>query len=88
MVRDKTSLMVAAKNKAGALYSLLEPIARFGVSMTNIESRPSRMTKWDYVFFVDIEGHVDDTNVAAALKALDQEASAVKVLGSYPRCEL
>ncbi len=85
---DKTSLMVAVHNKAGALYSLLEPIARHGVSMTKIESRPSRVSKWDYVFFVDVEGHVEDENVAAALRELASEASLLKVLGSYPRCEL
>jgi chorismate mutase/prephenate dehydratase len=86
--RDKTSLMVAVHNKPGALYSLLEPIARHGVSMTKIESRPSRVSKWDYVFFVDVEGHVEDDNVAAALEELATEASLLKVLGSYPRCEL
>ena len=85
---DKTSLMVAVHNEAGALYSLLEPIARHGVSMTKIESRPSRISKWDYVFFVDVEGHVEDENVAAALEELAAEASLLKVLGSYPRCEL
>jgi len=85
---DKTSLMVAVHNKAGALYRLLEPIARHGVSMTRIESRPSRVSKWDYVFFVDVEGHVEDEDVAAALKELGCEASLLKVLGSYPECEL
>ncbi|MFQ5644359.1 MAG: prephenate dehydratase [Thiogranum sp.] len=86
--RDKTSLMLAAHNRAGALYSLLEPISRHGVSMTRIESRPSRVSKWDYVFFVDVEGHVEDENVAAALKELASTASQLKVLGSYPKCEL
>jgi len=85
---DKTSLMVSVHNRAGALYSLLEPIARHGVSMTKIESRPSRMSKWDYVFFVDVEGHVEDANVAAAISELSDTASSLKVLGSYPRCEL
>ncbi|HHO68101.1 MAG TPA: ACT domain-containing protein, partial [Gammaproteobacteria bacterium] len=86
--RDKTSLMVAVHNKPGALYRLLEPMARHGVSMTRIESRPSRLNKWDYVFFVDIEGHVEDHNVAAALEELEAEASQLKVLGSYPRSEV
>ncbi len=86
--KDKTSLMVAVHNKAGALYSLLEPIARHGVSMTRIESRPSRVSKWDYVFFVDVEGHVEDANVAAALQELAEKTSLLKVLGSYPQCEL
>ena len=56
--------------------------------MTKIESRPSRMSKWDYVFFVDVEGHVEDENVAAAISELSETASSLKVLGSYPRCEL
>lgn len=86
--KDKTSLMVTVHNQAGALYSLLEPIARHGVSMTKIESRPSRVSKWDYVFFVDVEGHVEDDNVAAAVNELSEVASSLKVLGSYPRCEL
>jgi chorismate mutase/prephenate dehydratase len=86
--KDKTSLMVTVHNRAGALYSLLEPIARHGVSMTKIESRPSRVNKWDYVFFVDVEGHIADANVAAAVEELGASASSLKVLGSYPRCEL
>ncbi len=85
--RDKTSLLVAVHNRAGALFGLLEPIARHGVSMTRIESRPSRVAKWEYVFFVDVEGHVEDPNVAAALRELGAEASLLKVLGSYPDCE-
>jgi chorismate mutase/prephenate dehydratase len=85
---DKTSLMMTMHNRAGALYSLLEPIARHGVSMTKIESRPSRMSKWDYVFFVDVEGHVEDENVAAAIEQLNATAASLKVLGSYPKCEL
>lgn len=82
---DKTSLMVAVHNQSGALYRLLEPFARHGVSMTRIESRPSRQSKWDYVFFVDVEGHVSDERVAAALAELKQGAVQLKVLGSYPR---
>jgi len=85
---DKTSLMVAAHNRAGALYALLEPISRHGVSMTRIESRPSRVSKWDYVFFLDVEGHARDHNVAAALDELVLTAAQLKVLGSYPKCEL
>jgi chorismate mutase/prephenate dehydratase len=84
---DKTSLLVAVHNQAGALFRLLEPVSRHGVSMTRIESRPSRAAKWDYVFFVDVEGHARDENVAAALKELGTVASMLKVLGSYPDCE-
>jgi chorismate mutase/prephenate dehydratase len=86
--KDKTSFMVAAANKPGALYALLEPIARHGVSMSRIESRPSRVGLWEYVFFVDVEGHAEDPNVATALDELRNEASLLKVLGSYPKCEL
>ena len=85
--KDKTSLMVSAHNKAGSLYALLEPFARNGVSMTKIESRPSRASKWDYVFFVDVEGHVKDKNVAAVIEELSSKVAMLKVLGSYPRCE-
>lgn len=83
--KDKTSLLIAVKNQPGALYQMLEPLARHGLSMTRIESRPSRRGIWDYVFFVDIEGHVGDEVVAAALNELEQHASLFKVLGSYPR---
>ncbi len=83
--QDKTSLLIAVKNEPGALYRMLEPMARHNLSMTRIESRPSRRGIWDYVFFVDIEGHVEDDKVAAALKELEQHASLFKVLGSYPR---
>lgn len=86
--KDRTSLMVTVHNRAGALYSLLEPIARHGVSMTKIESRPSRINKWEYIFFVDVEGHITDDNVAAAVQSLSETAASLKVLGSYPRGEL
>lgn len=86
--QDKTSLMLSAHNQSGALYRLLEPLARHGVSMTRIESRPSRLTKWDYVFFVDIEGHTSDENISAVLKELEENSVQIKVLGSYPRSEV
>jgi len=84
---DKTTLLVSAgKTSApGALYQLLEPLAEAGISMTRIESRPSRRGKWDYVFFIDIEGHVKDSRVAAALTELNKRCSLFRVLGSYPR---
>lgn len=83
--RDKTAVLVSASNRPGALYRLLEPIARNGLSMTRIESRPSRRGMWDYVFFIDVEGHKDDAPVAKALAELEREASLFKVLGSYPQ---
>ena len=86
---DKTSLLVSAVNDdSGALFRLLEPLAKHEVNMTRIESRPSRKRKWDYVFFIDIEGHVGDPAVAQALAALQKRASLFKVLGSYPRAVL
>ena len=81
---DKTSLLVSTANKPGALYHLLEPLARNHVSMTRIESRPSRRGMWDYVFFVDIAGHAEEENVSQAFAELDAESSLFKVLGSYP----
>ena len=87
---DRTTLLVsgADTDDAGALFRLLEPLAQHRVNMTRIESRPSRKRKWDYVFFIDIEGHVSDSPVAKALAALEERASLFKVLGSYPRAVL
>jgi chorismate mutase/prephenate dehydratase len=82
---DKTSLVLTGHNKPGALYQLLEPLKRHGVSMTRIESRPSRRGLWEYVFFVDIEGHVADAPVARAMAELEDQAMFVKWLGSYPK---
>jgi len=84
---DRTTLLVSVghTDAPGALYRLLEPLAQHEVSMTRIESRPSRRRKWDYVFFIDIEGHVEDPHVARALAALEKRASLFRVLGSYPR---
>jgi chorismate mutase/prephenate dehydratase len=86
--RDKTSLLVSTQNKAGSLYHTLEPLVKHNISMTRIESRPSRRGMWDYVFFIDCEGHREDANVAEALAELEQETSFLKVLGSYPRSVL
>ncbi len=86
--KDKTSLLLSAANKPGALHRLLAPFARHGISMTRIESRPSRRGVWEYVFFVDIEGHAADNKVAQALEALGDEAAMLKVLGSYPKAIL
>jgi chorismate mutase/prephenate dehydratase len=81
---DKTSLAMSAVNRPGAMHDLLTPFANNGVSMTKMESRPSRTGLWEYVFYVDIEGHQSDAKVAAALTQLKQIAAFVKVLGSYP----
>ncbi len=82
---DKTSLLISTGNRPGALYEILQPFAEYGISMTKIESRPSRRGMWDYVFFVDLEGHRHDAKVAEALKALREKAQWVKWLGSYPK---
>jgi chorismate mutase/prephenate dehydratase len=81
---DKTSLLISTPNKPGALYRLLEPLARNDVSMTRIESRPSRRGMWDYVFFVDIAGHAGEEGISRAFEELRAESTLFKVLGSYP----
>ena len=82
--KDKTSLAMSAPNRPGAVHDLLVPLAQHGVSMTRLESRPARSGLWEYVFYVDIEGHQSDPKVAAALAGLKQVAAFVKILGSYP----
>lgn len=82
--KDKTSLAMSTTNRPGAMHDLLTPLANNGVSMTKMESRPSRTGLWEYVFYVDIEGHQSDAKVATALAQLKQIAAFVKVLGSYP----
>ena len=84
---DRTTLLVSVghTDAPGALYRLLEPLAKHRVSLTRIESRPSRRRKWDYVFFMDLEGHAEDRHVAKALAALKLRASLFRILGSYPR---
>lgn len=81
---DKTSLAIAAPNRPGAVHELLAPLAKHGVSMTKLESRPARSGLWEYVFYMDIEGHQTDAKVAAALAELKQVAAFIKILGSYP----
>jgi chorismate mutase/prephenate dehydratase len=83
--RDHTSIVLAVPNKAGAVYNLLAPLAKHGVSMTRFESRPARIGTWEYYFYVDIEGHVRDAAVARALGELKDNAAFFKVLGSYPQ---
>jgi len=88
--RDRTSLVMSAENKPGAVHALLTPLAQHRVSMTRIESRPARRgwqigsALWEYVFFIDVEGHQKDERVAAALAELKRLAPYLKILGSYP----
>jgi len=86
--RDKTSLVLSARNRAGAVYEMLTPFATRGVSMTKFESRPSRVALWEYLFFVDLDGHRDDPQVAAALAEVERIAGYLKLLGSYPQAVL
>jgi chorismate mutase/prephenate dehydratase len=81
---DRTSLVVSVRNKPGALHDLLKPFQRHNVDMTRLESRPSRSSKWTYVFFIDLEGHIDDPAVANVLEELNSQVVELKVLGSYP----
>ena len=81
---DKTTIMVSAPNKVGSLFELLKPLYDAGVDMSRIESRPSRQTNWEYVFFIDLIGHVDDQNVSAALEELKAKSAYFKLIGSYP----
>lgn len=87
---DRTTLLVSTGHTEapGALHRLLEPLAKNKVSLSRIESRPSQRRKWDYVFFIDLEGHIEDKPVAQALQSLKQRASLYRVLGSYPRAVL
>jgi chorismate mutase/prephenate dehydratase len=82
--RDKTSILFAMRNEPGALYRILEPFARRGLNLTKIESRPARRRPWEYVMFVDLEGHRDTPAVASALDEIGERSLFLKVLGSYP----
>ncbi len=85
--RDRTSVMFAIRNEVGALYDILLPFKKHNVNLTKIESRPSKTKAWDYMFFVDMEGHIEDAEIAAALKEVEGSCRYVQVLGSYPRAE-
>ncbi|MBI5056720.1 MAG: prephenate dehydratase [Nitrospirae bacterium] len=85
--KDKTSVMLSIKDRAGALYSILRPFARHRISLSKIESRPSRRKAWEYIFFVDMEGHIEDKGVKKAIDEVKKECLFLKVLGSYPSAE-
>jgi len=86
--RDRTSVMFAVKNQVGALYEMLMPFKKHSINLTKIESRPSKTKAWDYCFFVDLEGHVDDAEVSSALYEVEQGCRYFQVLGSYPRASV
>ena len=81
---DKTSIIVATKNRPGAIADLVAPFSKNKVSMTKLESRPSKIGMWEYVFFIDVEGHQSDKNVSISLQQVEKNASFMKILGSYP----
>lgn len=83
--QDKTSLLLSTGNQSGALHQILQSFADHDLSMTRIESRPSKLELWDYVFFIDIEGHGDDQGVGEALATLKRSVNMLKILGSYPK---
>ena len=81
---DRTSVLVFIHDKPGALFDVLSPFARHGISMNRIESRPSHQAKWEYAFFIDLAGHIEDASMQAALAELKAHSAQIKVLGSYP----
>ncbi len=85
---DKTSLLLASKNQPGALYKLLKPLAKHNISMSRIESRPSKCGIWQYLFFIDIEGHKSHPVVSKAIEEVSTQVTIIKILGSYPKAVL
>ena len=84
---DKTTIIVSTKNNAGALHNLLEPLSKHKVSMTRIESRPSKNNNWEYLFYLDLDGHIEDESLKKANEDIKKEASLYRFLGSYPTAE-
>ncbi|MEW6095311.1 MAG: prephenate dehydratase [bacterium] len=84
---DKTSILFSIKDRVGALHDMLIPFAKHGINLTKIESRPSRKQVWEYIFFLDLQGHVKDENVKEALSELENLCLFLKLLGSYPAGE-
>ncbi|HSG05018.1 MAG TPA: ACT domain-containing protein, partial [Nitrospiria bacterium] len=82
--RDKTSVMFSVRDRVGALHDMLKPFSEFGLNLTKIESRPSRKKAWEYIFFVDLEGHQAEDRVREALDRLQENCVFMKILGSYP----
>jgi len=85
--QDKTSIVFTMPHQAGALYAALEPLATYDINMTFIQSRPARGRLWEYVFFVDFEGHRNHPHIQQALEALASQCPLLQVLGSYPAAE-
>lgn len=85
---DKTAILVASRNRPGALLNLLKPFSERGISLTRIDSRPSRSEKWTYIFFIEFEGHREDAQVREILSDLEEHSIMLKVLGSYPKAPI
>jgi chorismate mutase/prephenate dehydratase len=83
--RDKTSVMFSVKDEPGILYRMLEPFSKRGINLSKIESRPMKKKAWEYIFFLDMEGHIEEDSVRAAVDELKGYCQFIKVLGSYPR---
>ena len=83
--KDKTSILITINNKAGSLSKLLEPLSKSGISMTKIESIPTKINNWEYMFLIDIEGHIDNKKVSNALNLIRKKSVFFKHLGSYPK---
>jgi chorismate mutase/prephenate dehydratase len=83
--RDKTSIVLSTQNRPGSLLEILTPLARRDISLTKLESRPARNGAWEYVFYLDLEGHLDSPEIQAALRELGGACAFLKVLGAYPR---
>lgn len=86
--KDKTSILVSVRNQPGALYRVLEPFHRFGISLNRIETRPAKVGTWTYVFFIDFEGHLDEPALQPLFEVLSNEVSELRILGSYPKAVL
>ena len=82
--RDRTSILFSIKDKVGALHDMLLPFKKYKINLTKIESRPSKKRAWDYYFFVDLEGHLQDVRIQKALRELESKCKFLKILGSYP----
>jgi len=85
--QDKTSILFSVKDRVGALHDMLVPFRENNINLTKIESRPTKLRAWEYIFFVDFVGHIEDENVKRALRQLEKECLLLKILGSYPRSE-
>ncbi len=84
---DKTSVMFSVKDAAGILYRMLEPFSKREINLSKIESRPMKQKAWEYIFFLDIEGHIEDEKVREAIDELRTYCQFLKVLGSYPKAK-